>query len=234
MEVGSLKVRVVKKDIKNIHLSVYPPDGSVRVATPRNVKEDTLRLFVVSKIGWIRRQQRRFRAQDRETKKEMVSRESHYFLGKRYLLKIIEVDQAPSIEISNKYIVMRVRLGTPLEKKRNLLDKWYRTELKQIIGELILKAERKMHLRVNAWSVRQMKTKWGSCSIDAKRISFNIELAKKPIECIEFIIVHEMVHLLERTHNERFINHMNMFMPQWELHKRNLNKLPICQFASPF
>lgn len=231
MEVGSLKIKVVKKDIKNIHLAVYPPNGSIRLASPRNVKDDTLRLFVVSKIGWIRKQQRRFERQDREGIKEYIERESHYYLGKRYLLKVVERNAVPSVSISNKFIVLQVRPGTALEKRQQILGQWYRQQLTDVISPLIDKWQKKIGVEPKSWSIRKMRTKWGTCNIEAKNISFNVELIKKPIDCLQFIIVHELVHMLERKHNARFIGYMNLFLPKWKSSKNLLNNLPIAMLV---
>lgn len=227
MEVGSLKIRVVRKDIRNIHLAVYPPNGIIRLASPRNVSQDTLRLFVVSKIGWIRKQQRKFQRQDREGKKEYAQRESHYYLGRRYLLKTIEKKARPVISTSNKYIVIQVRPKTSPKKKRQLLDQWYRGQMKQVVEPLIEKWEQRIKVEASAWSIRKMRTKWGSCNTESKRILLNPELVKKPVECIEFVIAHELVHLLERKHNERFLSHMDRLMKNWKTVRGKLNQLPL-------
>lgn len=227
MEIGTLKVQVVKKDIKNMHLAVYPPNGNVRLATPKNVNDETLRLYVVSKLGWIRTQQRRFAKQDRETRRDYIERESHYFLGQRYLLKVVEKNTVPGITLTNKHLILQVRPRTLSEKRELILGSWYRKQLKNLIPTLIAKWEKVMGVKVEAWGVKQMKTKWGSCNIEARRIWFNLELAKKPLECLEFIVVHEMVHLLERKHNDRFIAYINKFLPKWKLYKQELNRLPV-------
>lgn len=227
MEVGALKVEVVRKDIKNIHLSVYPPNGSVRLASPREVKDETIRLFVVSKIGWIRRQQRRFQKQEREGVKEYLQRESHYFLGKRYLLKIIEKDHAPAISVSSRVLTMAVRPGTTVEKRQQILEQWYRGQLREVLAPLVEKWKKKIHVDIDSWTIRKMRTKWGTCNTDSKRISFNLELAKKPVECIEFIVVHELVHLLERRHSPRFQSLVEKYLPDWKKRKRYLNSVEI-------
>jgi predicted metal-dependent hydrolase len=227
MEVGSLKIQVVKKDIKNIHLAVYPPNGAIRLASPKNVKDETIRLYIVSKIPWIRRQQRRLLSQDREGARDYVERESHYFLGKRYLLQIAEKNSIPKIILGKKHLTLQIKPGTTKDQREHHLNHWYRKKLKEVIPPLIDKWQRKMNVEVDAWGVKSMKTKWGSCNIEARRIWLNLELAKKPMECLEFIVVHEMVHLLERKHNEIFIAYMDKFLPKWKLYKNELNKLPV-------
>ncbi len=227
MEIGSLKVQVVKKDIKNIHLAVYPPKGSVRLSSPRNVNDETIRLYLVSRIGWIRKQQRKFEKQDREPRRDYVPRESHYFLGQRYLLRLEEKNAPPLITLTNKYLTLQVRPVTSAEQREKILNAWYRKQLKQLIPPLIEKWERILDVSVEDWGIRHMKTKWGTCKIEAKRIRLNLELAKKPIQCLEFIIVHEMVHLLERKHNEIFFAYMNRYLPKWKMYRQELNSLPM-------
>ncbi len=228
LEIGNISVEVVQKNIKNIHLAVYPPRGRVRLAAPENVNEETLRLFTISKIGWIRKQQRKFAVQDRQTPRKFVSRESHYLFGKRYLLKVVEVSTTPKVVVKNKTTIeLQIKPGSSVQQRQYLMNEWYRTELKKILPELLDKWEKKMNVEAEAWGVKQMKTKWGTCNIEKKRIWLNLELAKKPVHCIEYILVHEMVHLLERLHNDRFIALMNKYLPNWKLYRTELNKLPV-------
>ncbi len=227
MELGSLKVQVIRKDIKNIHLSVYPPQGSVRLAAPRSVADETIRLFLVSKLGWIRKQQRQFQKQDREGAKELMNRESHYFLGKRYLLKVIEQNDIPSASVSGKQLIIRARPGTSTENRHQILAQWYRRQLKEVLGPLIEKWKKKIGVRPDKWSIRKMRTKWGTCNTDSRKLTFNLELAKKPLECIEFIVVHELVHLKERRHSDRFVGLVEKYLPDWKKRKRHLNSLEI-------
>ncbi len=226
--ISNIKIDVVRKNIKNIHLAVYPPTGRVRIAVPLTVNGDAVRLFAISKLGWIKRHQRKFEGQERITPREYKNRESHYFQGKRYLLNIIEADAPPKVVLKNKtYIDLYVRPETQAEKRHKILTEWYRVELKKQIPAMILKWERVLNIKVNEWRVRQMKTKWGSCNIKKKRIWMNLELAKKPDYCLEYIIVHEMVHLMERLHNERFLYYMGKYLPNWKQLKRELSKLPV-------
>ena len=226
--ISDIKVDVVRKDIKNIHLAVYPPAGRVRIAVPEHVNEDSIHLLLVSKLVWIKRQQRKFEGQERITPREYKNRESHYFQGRRYLLRIHEEDSPPKVLLQNKtYIDMYVRPGTPLLKKHELMNEWYRATLKEEIPAFVNKWENKIGVRVNQWQVKQMKTKWGSCNTEKGRIWLNLELAKKPLQCLEYIIVHEMIHLLERHHNDKFLHHMNTYLPNWKQLKAELNKLPV-------
>lgn len=226
--ISNIKIDVVRKGIKNIHLAVYPPTGRVRIAVPLRVNEDTIRLFAISKLGWIKRRQRKFEGQERLSPREYKNRESHYFQGKRYLLNVIEADARSKVVLRSKtYIDLYVRPETPIAKRHEIMNEWYRVQLKRQIPELIEKWEKKLNVKIGEWQVKLMKTKWGSCTIEKKRIWINLELAKKPIHCLEYIIVHEMVHLLERSHNERFIAFMDNYLPKWRSYKEELNRSPL-------
>lgn len=227
LQLGNISVDVVQKEIKNIHLSVYPPTGRVRISAPSRMDLDTIRVFAISKLGWIKRQQAKLKSQKREAPREYIARESHYYLGKRYLLKVIEHDAAPKIILKHGTIDLHVRRNTPLEQRQAILNEWYRQRLKEVAPKYIEKWEKIMKVKVAEFGIKRMRTKWGTCTREAERIWLNLELAKKPLQCIEYIIVHEMVHLLERRHNERFIAHMDNFMPQWRLYKEELNRLPV-------
>lgn len=227
LEFGELNVDVTLKNIKNIHLSVYPPTGVVKVSAPENMSIDTIRVFLVSKIGWIKKQQNKFVEQEREAPRDYIDRESHYFSGRRYLMKVVEHNAPPRVDLSHKIITLFVRTGTSTEKRQIILNEWYRDQLKQQIPEIIQKYEKIMGVKVTEFGVKRMKTKWGTCNSNAGRIWLNLELAKKPPQCLEYIVVHEMVHLLERTHNDRFVAFMDMYMPQWRFHKDELNRLPV-------
>ena len=225
--ISNIKIDVVRKNIKNIHLAVYPPTGRVRIAAPLSVDEDAIRLFAISKLGWIKRHQRKFEGQERISPREYKNRESHYFQGRRYLLNIIEADAPPKVVVRNKtYIDLYVRPETSIAKRHAIITEWYRKEFKKTIPEFVEKWEKRMNVKVNEWQVKLMKTKWGSCTIEKKRVWLNLELAKKPIHCLEYIIVHEMVHLLERHHNEKFLYYMDAYLPNWKQLKTELNKLP--------
>lgn len=228
--VGDFVIDVVRKDIKNLHLAVYPPEGRVRIATPLSVDDEAVRLFAISKLPWIKKHQANFGSQERQSEREYVSGESHYFNGKRYLLNVIYDNASPKIEIrSKKYIDLYVRDGYRVDQRNKVMMEWYRNELKKHIPDMICKWEKVIGVQVNGWGVKQMKTKWGTCNVDAKRILLNLELAKKPLHCLEFIIVHEMVHLLERLHNDQFVGYMDKFMPGWRFNKEELNRYPICE-----
>ncbi|GAK60926.1 hypothetical protein U27_00824 [Candidatus Vecturithrix granuli] len=228
ISINNITIDVVRKDIKNIHLGVYPPTGRVRLAAPLGMNADAIRLFAVSKLGWIKRRQRQFDGQERLSAREYKNRESHYFQGRRYLLNVIEREAPPQVVLRSKtYIDLYVRPGTPTAKRHDIMTEWYRRELKKSIPDLIAKWEERLNVTVEDWQVRLMKTRWGSCNIPKQRIWLNLELAKKPLHCLEYIIVHEMVHLLERHHNERFRAYMDACLPNWKHLKAELNKLPI-------
>ena len=227
IDLGGIVVDVVKKDIKNVHLSVYPPTGRVRISAPERMSLDTIRVFAISKLGWIKQQQQKLLEQERETPREYLDRESHYVWGKRYLLKIIEHNAAPEVELKHSTMLLCVRPGSDDGKMEAVLDAWYRQQLKEAVPPLIAKWEPLMGVKVERFFVQRMKTKWGSCNLGAGTIRLNSELAKKPPESLEYIVVHEMVHLLEPTHNARFIGLMDRFMPKWEFYRDILNRLPV-------
>ena len=228
IEVSNIIIDVIRKDIKNIHLAVYPPNGRVRLAAPQSINDEAIRLFAISKLAWIKRQQRKFQGQERETDREFTARESHYFLGQRYLLNVIEQNTTPKVIVRNKtYIDLYIRPGSSVNKRHEVMTEWYRTELKKLIPSIIEKYEKKLGVTCDEWGVKLMKTKWGTCNIEQKRIWINLELAKKPIICLEYIILHEMIHLIERHHNDNFLAHMDKYMPQWKYHREELNKLPV-------
>ena len=227
IDLGEITAEVVQKDIKNIHLSVYPPNGRVMIAAPLRMDVETIRIFAISKLGWIKRQQTKLRNQEREAPREYISRESHYYLGVRYLLKVVERDSKPSVAIKHDNLILQVKPDTNAEQRQILLQEWYRAQLKALVPHYIAKWEKILGVQVSEFGIKKMKTKWGTCNTAAKRIWINLELAKKPLECLEYIVVHEMVHLLERSHNARFIAYMNQFLPQWRNLKEELNRLPV-------
>jgi predicted metal-dependent hydrolase len=231
LKLGTITVDVIQKDIKNVHLSVYPPTGRVRIAAPVRMNIDTIRIYAISKLSWIKKQQSRFKEQQREAPREYITRESHYYNGKRYLLKVIDREGLPSVITKAGRIELYVRPKSTKAKKQKLLEQWYREKLKDRVEKYITEWEPKMKVKVSDFEVKKMKTKWGSCNRESKRIWLNLELAKKPPQCVEYIVVHEMVHLLERKHNSRFISLMDHFMPLWRSHKEELNRLPVSHRA---
>ena len=226
--VGGIHVQIVRKDIKNLHLGVHPPEGHVRVAVPMHVTDERIRLAIIDKLSWIKKQQAEFLAQPRQSAREMVTGECHYFFGKSYRLEVVEQAGKHKIEqAGGNKIRLTVTANTSTESRLKLMNEWYREQLKQVIPKLIDQWQTKIGVETNDWGVKKMKTKWGSCNIEAKRIWLNLDLAKKPPECLEYIIVHELVHLLERNHNSRFVAYMDEFMPKWRLNRETLNKSPL-------
>ena len=228
LSISNLTIDIVRKDIKNMHLAVYPPNGRIRLSATENTDSEIMRLFAISKMGWIKKHIKNFKIQPRETPREYISGESHYFQGKRYMLQVVERKGFNKVELKGtKNIVLSIRPNTSIEDKAHVLREWYRAEMKKQIPELISKWESIIGVKANDWAIKQMRTKWGTCNIEAKRIWLNLELSKKPIYCLEYIIVHELIHLLERNHNDRFVSYMNQFMPKWRIYKEELNKLPV-------
>ena len=226
--VRDIAVDVVRKDIKNLHLAVYPPEGRVRVAAPLHVDDEAVRLAVISRLGWVRRQRRHFQDQPRQSEREMVSGETHYVEGRPYRLDVIERDAPPAVTLlSSHRLRLQVRPGTSRAKREDILLHWYRRRLRARVAELIARWEPIIGVAVAVCGIKKMKTMWGSCNAAAKRIWLNLELAKKPAACLEYIVVHEMVHLIERRHNDRFRALMDSLMPNWSQRRDELNRAPL-------
>lgn len=226
--VDGIPIDVVRKKIKNLHLAVYPPTGRVRIATPLQLDDDAVRVFAISKLAWIKKHQANFEAQVRQSPREYVSGESHYFQGDRYLLNLIEAPGAPHVHIRNrKQLDLYVRPGSDVAARQRVMTRWYREQLRTQILPLAEKWQAIIGVQADEWQIKQMKTRWGTCNIEARRIWLNLELAKKPEHCLEYIIVHELVHLLERHHNARFSVLMSQSMPHWRIYKEELNRLPL-------
>ena len=224
--INDIEIEVIKKNIKNVHLSVHPPAGRVRLAAPENMDEEAIRLFAISKLSWIKKQRKEFDTQERQSVREFLSGESHYFMGSRYLLNVIESSEKQRVELRNKkYMDLYVRPGHTKENRERIVSQWYREELKSLIPEYIEKWEDTIGVTVNEWGIKLMKTKWGTCNEQDKRIWINLELAKKNPRCLEYIIVHEMVHLLERNHNDKFKAYMDEFLPNWKSIRDELNEM---------
>jgi predicted metal-dependent hydrolase len=226
--VSNMPIEIVRKDIKNIHLGVYPPDGKVRISVPKHVTDDNVRLAVVSRLSWIKKQQEEFSKQPRQPEREYVTGESHYYKGKRYLLEVKEHHGQHSVELKNRSkMILQVHPGTTLANKALVVTNWYRQQLKQDISTLLKKWQPIVSKEVKSWGVKKMRTKWGSCNIADQRIWINLELAKKSPECLEYILVHELVHLHERHHNEKFKTLMNRFLPHWRKSRDVLKSEPL-------
>ncbi len=228
LTVSGVKVEVVRKDIKNLHLGVYPPHGRVRVAAPLVISDEAVRLAVIDKLGWIRRQKAKFAEQPRQSQREMVNGESHYFLGKRYRLRVHEQDAPAQVAIRGvASLDLFVRPGTTADQREAVLLRWHREQLKALIPPLLEKWQPILGVQVADWGIKKMKTKWGSCSPASRRVWLNLELAKKPAQCLEYIVVHELVHLLERHHNERFTALLESHLPQWRQYRAMLSQAPL-------
>ena len=227
LQLGDIVAEVEFKDIKNVHLSVNPPSGRVHISAPTRMSLDIVRVFAISKLSWIRQQQKSLRQQARETPREYLPKESHYVWGKRYLLRVREHDAPPFVELTPRRLSLQVRTNTNREKRAKIVEKWYRHQVRNAAQPLIAKWERKLGVKVERLYVQRMKTRWGSCNSTAGTIRLNSELGKKPRECLEYIVVHEMVHLLEPTHNARFVALMDRYMPHWQFHRATLNRLPV-------
>lgn len=229
LTVAGINVDVVYKNIKNMHISVYPPIGRVRVAAPDRIDEDAIRLAVVQRLPWIKKQREQLQAAERQSEREMVTGESHYVWGQRLRLKLIDGDGRPHIDVVGSKLQLSVPVGMDDAHRRRFLESWYRNQTKAVLPPLIEKWEAIMGLKVNGWTVRRMKTKWGSCNPESANLWFNIELAKKHPACLEYIVVHEMTHFHERTHNDRFVELMDKHLPNWRATRDELNGAPLAE-----
>lgn len=226
--VGGLRVQVVRKRIKNLHLGVYPPNGRVRVAAPVAVSDSAVRLAVVRNLGWIKRQRARFDAQSRESKREMLAGESHFLFGRRYRLRLVPDRGARKVVLRSRSLIeLHVSATVDAAQRNRILQRWYREQLKSVIPAFLEKWQTKVGVRASGWGIRRMKTRWGTCNPDTGRILFNLELAKKPVQCLEYLVVHELTHLLERHHTDRFAALMDRHLPQWRLLHAELNAAPL-------
>jgi hypothetical protein len=227
INLDDMVVDVVFKDIKNIHLSVHPPAGKVRISAPLKMTLDTIRVYAISRLDWIKTHQKKLREQERETPREFLERESHYVWGERYLLRVRKHTNPPLVQLSPKYMDVWVRPGARPEKVEAVVAAWYREQVRSVSKKLIAKWEPQMDVSVERLFIQRMKTRWGSCTPQTGSIRLNADLAKKPRECLEYIVVHEMVHLLEPTHNERFVALMDQWLPQWRQLRKKLNRAPL-------
>jgi predicted metal-dependent hydrolase len=227
LTVGGIDVDVVFKEIKNLHIGVYPPMGRVRVAAPIQLDDDQVRLAVVNRLQWIKRQREQLQIAQRQTIREMTTGESHYVWGSRFRLKLIKRPGRPHLQVEGNRLLLYAPEGSDSELRRALLDRWYRAQLRQAIPEVLTKWEPRVGVTVPRWSIRRMKTKWGSCNRETGHIWFNVELAKKHPECLEYLAVHEMTHILERCHGERFAKLMEKAIPDWRARRDLLNGAPL-------
>jgi predicted metal-dependent hydrolase len=227
MLLGGIRIDVLRKDIRNVHLSVHPPAGRVRIAAPRHLSDDAIRAFAIRKLGWIRRQQATLQEQERETPREFLDRESHFVWGRRLLLRVVETDGAPRVDLAPRRLTLHVRPGASTSRRAQILDDWYRAQIRAAVPPLLARWAAVMGVSVPRVFVQRMKTKWGSCNPRAGTIRLNTELARKPPECLEYLLVHELAHLTERTHNPRFIALLDRYLPAWQTVRQTLNRLPV-------
>jgi predicted metal-dependent hydrolase len=224
---GDIVIRVTRKAIRNVHLSVHPPHGRVTLVAPENTRLEVARAYAISKLGWIREQQQRLRTQVRETPRRYVTRESHYVWGRRHLLRVVERDMKPSVALDHRRITLYVRPGSSIEQRARVMHAWHKSLLHAAIPELIAQWEKRLRVTVDAYFLQRMKTKWGSCNHRAGTIRLNTELVKKPRDLLEYVIVHEMAHLREPSHNERFIAILDRHYPGWREARAELNELAL-------
>ncbi len=230
--VRGVQVAVVRKDIKNLHIGVYPPDGHVRVAAPLVLSDSAIRAALVVRFSWIRRHQAQFAGQQRESRREIVTGESHWYLGRRYRLSVVESTGAPGVRIANLHTIeLRCRPGSDYEQRETILGRWYRARLKELAGPIVESWSPVFGVEKADWRVRVMRTKWGSCSAGSERIWLNLDLIKKPRRCLEYIVVHELAHLVERRHGRPFQALLDEFLPKWRFIRTELGSLPITDSA---
>ncbi|TCJ90426.1 MULTISPECIES: M48 family metallopeptidase [Dermacoccus] len=229
LTVRGIDIDVIYKDIKNLHIGVYPPLGRVRVAAPTRLDDNAVRLAVIQRLPWIKQQRQQFKDAERQSEREMVAGESHYVWGNRYRLKTIERPGGTHFEIDGDRLVLYIPPGRDSAQRRTALDRWYREQLRHVLPDVIATWEDKLGLSVPKWSIRRMKTKWGSCNRETRHIWFNTELAKKHPDCVEYIVVHEMTHYLERGHGERFTKLMDRELPDWRSRRERLNREPLAE-----
>lgn len=227
IQIGDISITVKRKDIKNVHLSVHPPEGRVTLSAPTETRHEVARAYAITKLSWIREQQERLLSQDRETPREFIERESHYLWGRRHLLTVIERDTKPCVTVNHKRITLSVRLGSDHAKRASIIHEWHMSLLHEFIPTLISKWEPKLGVQVTAYFLQRMKTKWGSCNHEAGHIRLNTELVKKPKDLIEYVVVHEMLHLTDPTHSDRFISLLTTHFPTWREARAELNELPL-------
>jgi len=227
IQLGEISIAVTRKGIKNVHLTVHPPDGRVTLAAPTNTRLEVARAYAISKLLWIREQQKKLEGQARETPRQFVGRESHHVWGRRYLMTVSYQDIKPSVVLSNKRIILTIRPGSSAEKRAEVMHEWHKLLLHEAVPPLIQKWEQKLKVKVSGYFLRRMKTKWGSCNHKAGNIRLNTELVKKPKDLLEYVIVHEMAHLIEATHNDRFVAILDTYYPSWRDARAELNELPL-------
>ena len=227
IQLGEISILVTRKAIKNVHLSVHPPDGRVTLAAPTGTRLEVARAYAISKLGWIREQQEKLSNQARETPRQFIERESHHLWGRRHLLTVVERDVKPGVSLDHKRITLTVRPGSDTAKRAEVIHEWHKSLLHEVVPSLIDKWEQRLQVNIAGYFLQRMKTKWGSCNHEARHIRLNTELVKKPKDLLEYVIVHEMIHLLEPTHSDRFVAILGEQYPAWREARAELNELPL-------
>lgn len=227
IRLGDIVITVTRRDVKHVHLSVHPPRGRVSLVAPISTRPEVARAYAISKLGWIRSQQAKLRAQARETPRRFVTRETHYLWGRRYLLLVVEEDRKPSVRLDHRRLTLTLRPGATQAKRAEIMHEWHKRLLHEVLPALIKKWEAKLGVRVSGYFLQRMKTKWGGCNARAGTIRLNTELVKKPKDLLEYVIVHEMVHLREATHSAKFVELMTRHYPNWRVARVELNELPL-------
>jgi predicted metal-dependent hydrolase len=227
IQLGEIAIAVTRKDVKHVHLSVHPPRGRVSLVAPTGTRLEVARAYAISKIGWIRDQRAKLRGQAREARRSFVERESHYLWGRRYLLSVVTKDVKPFVALGHRKITLTVRPASSAARREELMQEWHRTLLREAVPPLIRKWEARLGTNVAGYFLQRMKTKWGGCNPRARTIRLNTELVKKPKDLLEYVVVHEMVHLIEPTHSERFVSLLDRYYPTWREARAELNELPL-------
>ena len=227
LHIGELAIAMTRKDIKHVHLSAHPPSGRLTLVVPQSTRTEVARAYAISKLRWIRKQQAKLQGQARETPRQFITRESHYLWGRRYLMTVVHESRKPSVKLDHKRITLTVRLNSNQAKREKTIHAWHKTLLHAVVPALIAKWEPRMGVKVTGYFLQRMKTKWGSCNHRAGHIRLNTELIKKPKDLLEYVIVHEMAHLLEPTHNDRFVAILKTHYPNWREARAELNELPL-------
>ena len=227
LTIQGIAIAIERKNIKNMYLKVRPPSGEVVISAPKKMKREVIKMFAIQKLPWIKKQQQKIQSQPRETPHLYIDNESHYLWGKSYFLKIMEGNHSPQISVAGKTLLLHLPPNTSFEQKKAIVSDWYRRQLRQAIPPIITQWQPMMGVTVNKFFIQQMKTKWGSCNVTLGNIRLNLELAKKPPQCLEYVVVHEMTPLLEASHNHRFKSLMDQFMPSWRHHQQTLKNFPL-------
>lgn len=227
IQLGKISISVARKNIKNVHLTVHPPDGRVTLTAPTQTRSDVLRAYAISKLAWIKSQQKKLEGQARDEPRRFIDRESHYVWGRRYLMTVVQEDVKPTVTLSNMRVNLVVRPGSSEEKRAEVVHQWHKSLMHEVVPDLIKKWERKLGVKVSSYYLQRMKTRWGSCNYNQGNIRLNTELVKKPKDLLEYVVVHEMVHLLEQTHSDRFVEILDTYYPSWRDARLELNELPL-------